>query len=82
MSGRIYDQSGKATCKKCGRDMRLSIENNFNGPSCKSKKCDGSLLDAEYDTEAAYPGTFEFELKMLIQDAEAKTQDGEEKSQH
>jgi hypothetical protein len=75
MSGRIYDLSGKATCKKCGRDMRLSSENNFNGPSCKSKKCDGSLLDAEYDSEAAYPGTLAFEPKKI-------EQDGEEKAQH
>ena len=70
MSGRIYDLSGEATCKKCGRDMRLSSENNFNGPSCKSKKCDGSLLDAEYNENAANPGTFMFEVKSLSQHGE------------
>jgi hypothetical protein len=75
MSGRIYDLSGKATCKKCGRDMTLSSERNFNGPSCKSKKCDGGLLDAEYDTDASYPGTLSFEMKKL-------DQNGEETSQH
>ena len=75
MSGRIYDLSGKATCKKCGREMRLSSERNFNGPKCKSKKCSGSLLDAEYYMDAEYPGTLSFELKKL-------SQDGEEKAQH
>ena len=67
MSGRIYDYSGKATCLKCGSDMFLSSERNFNGPMCKNKKCDGRMLDASYDESVSYPGTFSFELKTLIE---------------
>lgn len=59
MSGRFYDRSGKATCKKCGSDMVLSHDNNFNGAVCKNKKCDGNLLDAIYDPDVAYPGTIQ-----------------------
>lgn len=48
MSGRIYDLSNRATCKKCGSDMLLSSERNFWGPKCKNKGCDGGTLEAEY----------------------------------
>lgn len=34
--------------------MLLSQERNFNGPKCKNKKCDGSLLDALYDDSISY----------------------------
>ncbi len=54
MSGRIYDLSNKAMCKKCGSDMLLSSERNFNGPKCKNKKCQGSLIDAEYEKNETY----------------------------
>jgi tRNA(Ile2) C34 agmatinyltransferase TiaS len=51
MSGRIYDLLGTPYCKKCGSQMLSSAERNFNGPRCKSKKCGGGLLDAEYRDE-------------------------------
>lgn len=63
MSGRLYDLSGKANCKKCGSDMFLSRERNFNGPKCKNKKCDGGTLDAEYDKDVLVPGTFLYFLE-------------------
>ena len=51
MSGKYYDISGKATCKKCKSDMILSIDRNFNGPKCRNPKCDGGISDADYDSK-------------------------------
>lgn len=48
MSGRLYDLDNAAKCKLCGSEMRTSSDNNFNGPSCKNKKCKGGILEAEY----------------------------------
>jgi hypothetical protein len=79
MSGRIYDQSGKATCKKCKGDMFLSSERNFNGPKCKNKKCNAGLLDAEYDEAVKTPGSFlyfkEEYLRVLYEDHMKKVVD-------
>jgi hypothetical protein len=72
MSGRIYDQSGKATCKKCGSNMLLSQERNFNGPKCKNKKCDGSLLDALYDDSISYPGYYVNFIKEIENNLDEK----------
>ena len=55
MSGKYYDLSGKATCRKCKSDMILSIDRNFYGPKCRNPKCNGSISDAEYDTSIPYP---------------------------
>ena len=49
MSGRIYDLSEKATCKKCGSEMTLSKHRNFWGPKCKNESCDGGIGDADYE---------------------------------
>ena len=55
MSGKYYDLSGKATCRKCKSDMILSIDRNFYGPKCRNSKCNGEISDAEYDTTVPYP---------------------------
>lgn len=65
MSGRIYDQSSKATCSLCGSDMWLSSERNFWGPKCKNHKCTGTLIEAVYDMSVIYPG---FSIPKLIED--------------
>jgi hypothetical protein len=68
MSGRIYDQSGKATCEKCGSDCWLSNERNFNGAKCKNIKCGNTSLESiVYDTSVAYQGTFAYFINELGQ---------------
>lgn len=67
MSGRIYDSGIDPVCGKCGSKMLSSAERNFNGPKCKNKKCDGSLMDAIYknnifiDSEKQTPVKVEYD---------------------
>jgi len=48
MSGRFYDKSEHAICKKCGSEMILSKHRNFWGPVCKNEDCDGGPANVEY----------------------------------
>ena len=57
MSGRIYDLGIEPICLKCGSDMFTSHEQNFNGPRCKNKKCDGGIMDAKYKPFTESPKT-------------------------
>ena len=67
MSGRIYDQSGKATCKLCGSDCYLSYDRNFNGPKCKNIECGNiNLMEIEYDESVKHLGIFTEEIRKLI----------------